>query len=96
MKKITFYKSMRDGTQREATGYYYKAQNGIEFAIDRICDWQNYCATELSTGLAAPILGGKTIKETCEQLEQVAPAIANYFARNITQIKQLRQTRAAQ
>lgn len=82
MKKITFYKSMIGGKFEQAQGYYYKAQNGLEFAIHGGnkygCDW---CATELTTGLACPILGGRTLDKTAQQVEQIADKIAHFFER---------------
>lgn len=98
MKKITFYKSMIGGKFEQAQGYYYKAKNGLEFALHggnkSGCDW---CATELSTGLSVPILGGRTIKNTIEQLEQKASSVAYALShidhsKFIEQIAKLRAT----
>ena len=81
MKKITFYKSMIGGKFEQAQGYYYKAKNGLEFAIhggNKIgCDW---CVTELTTGLSCSTLGGRTIKIAVEQVEQISKSVAYALA----------------
>ncbi len=98
MKKINFYKSMIGGKFEQAQGYYYKAQNGLEFAIHggnkAGCDW---CATELTTGLSCSILGGRTIKNAIEQVEQKASSVAYALthidhSKFIEQIAKLRAT----
>lgn len=96
MKKIIFYKAMRNGQFEPSQGYYYKAQNGSEFAIHgNSGDWG---ATELTTGMYCGIYG-KTIEDACKQVEQRANSFVYAIthidcSKYINQIAQLRATGA--
>lgn len=47
MKKITFYKSLRNGEIEQCTGYLYEAKNGVKVALYKSDLWY---ATEITTG----------------------------------------------
>lgn len=74
MKKITFFKTLRDGGTERADGYLYEAQNGVKVAIYK--SGYAWCATELTTGLDCGI-GTSTREYAAAKIEQRANSIAH-------------------
>lgn len=94
MKKITFYKSMRNGKFIQDSGWYYKAVNGLEVVLHGGDKGWHWCATELTTGWSIPILGAKTLKETAQQIETIANS-AQKFILNTKSARQIIEQRKA-
>lgn len=94
MKKITFYKSMRNGEFIQDTGYYYKAANDFEVVLHGGGNGWHWRATELTTGWSVPVLGATTLKETAQQIEEIANS-AQKFILNTESARQIIEQRKA-
>ena len=79
MKKIKYVKTLRENKFEEATGYYYKDKNNIEYAID--CE--THYVTELTTGCLVVMEKG-TLKKQIERIEERSDAVKNSFLTHST------------